>query len=377
MAADDDAMLKAKFVLTLNAGSSSLKFALFSRERPEHAVFADSIEGATDRSLDFVLDKVATIMDVDGLAAVGHRIVHGGPQLSAPQFVSAEVIAELKRLVPFAPEHLPAEIALIEAFGARFPQVVQVACFDTAFHRDMPRVAQQLPIPHRYAAAGVRRYGFHGLSYEFLRDELVRLRDPAATTGRVILAHLGSGASLAAMTNGKCVDTSMGFTPSAGLMMGTRSGDLDPGLLTYLAREMSATQLDHLVNHESGLLGVSETSADMRELLRLEPGDLRAADAIALFCQQTKKWIGSFAAVMDGLDTLVFAGGIGEHSAAVRARICSGLGFLGLQLDASRNAANGSVISSESSRVCVRVMHTNEELVIARAVNRLLQPTIE
>ena len=370
-------MSEAKFILTLNVGSSSLKFALFDLDNPSDTLLGGNIEGVADeRRFDLVLKKLAPITAVDRLAAVGHRIVHGGPNFSVPQRVNVEVINELKRLVAFAPEHLPAEIALIELVARRLPPLVQVVCFDTAFHRDLPRVAQQLPIPRRYAAAGIRRYGFHGLSYEFLRDELIHLGDPAATKGRVILAHLGSGASLAAMLNGQCVDTSMGFTPAAGLVMGTRAGDLDPGLLCYLARKMSTAQLDRLVNHESGLLGVSEISADMRELLRLEPSDLRAAEAIALFCQQAKKWIGSFAAVLDGLDTLVFAGGIGEHNATIRSRICAGLDFLGLEIDDALNAEHAAVISAKASRVTVRVIPANEALVIARAVSRLLQPAI-
>ena len=370
-------MSEAKFILTLNVGSSSLKFALFDLDNPSDTLLGGNIEGVADeRRFDLVLKKLAPIAAVERLAAVGHRIVHGGPNFSVPQRVNVEVINELKRLVAFAPEHLPAEIALIELVARRLPPLVQVVCFDTAFHRDLPRVAQLLPIPRCYESAGIRRYGFHGLSYEFLRQELVRLGDPAATKGRVILAHLGSGASLAAMLNGQCVDTSMGFTPSAGLMMGTRAGDLDPGLLCYLARKMSTAQLDRLVNHESGLLGVSEISADMRELLRLAPSDLGAAEAIALFCQQAKKWIGSFAAVLDGLDTLVFAGGIGEHNATIRRRICVGLDFLGLEIDDALNAEHAAVISAKASRVTVRVIPTNEALVIARAVSRLLQPAI-
>ena len=233
-----------------------------------------------------------------------------------PERVTPELLDELHRITPYDPEHLPLEIELIEAFRQRHPRLPQVACFDTAFHRTMPRVARLLPIPRRYEAAGVRRYGFHGLSYAFLMEELARLGDPAATKGRVILAHLGNGASLAAVRDGKSIDTSMGFTPTAGLVMSTRSGDLDPGLVSYLARteQMSAAQFQEMVNHESGLLGVSEISSDMRDLLAREADDVRAAEAVALFCYQAKKWIGSFAAALGGLDTLVFAGGIGENA---------------------------------------------------------------
>jgi acetate kinase len=220
----------------------------------------------------------------------------------------------------------------------------------------------------------VRRYGFHGLSYAFLMEELVRLGDGAATQGRVILAHLGNGASLAAVRDGKSIDTSMGFTPAAGLMMGSRSGDLDPGLVAYLARteQMSATQFDDMVNHASGLLGVSEISSDLRDLLARETADVRAAEAVALFCYQAKKWIGAFAAALGGLDTLVFAGGIGENAPLVRARICDGLGFLGIALNAERNAANAPLISTDGGRVAVRVVRTDEELMIARSVMRVL-----
>jgi acetate kinase len=284
------------------------------------------------------------------------------------------MVEELHRLSPFDPDHLPEEILLTEAFHHRFPELPQVACFDTAFHHDLPRVAQLLPIPRRYEAQGVRRYGFHGLSYAFLMGELARLAGPESAQGRVILAHLGNGASLAAVRGGKPVDTSMSFTPTAGVPMSTRSGDLDPGLVWYLARteKMGAKQFNEMVNFQSGLLGVSETSSDMRDLLGREAQDVRAAEAVALFCYQIKKWIGSFAAALGGLDTLVFAGGIGENAPPVRARICEGLGFLGIELEGSRNAANAGVISTATSRVDVRVIHTDEELMIAETVCRVL-----
>jgi acetate kinase len=248
---------------------------------------------------------------------------------------------------------------LIEGFRQRHPTLPQVACFDTAFHRTMPRVASLLPIPRRYEAAGVRRYGFHGLSYEFLVEELTRLGDPAATRGRVILAHLGNGASLAAVRDGKSIG---------------RSGDLDPGLVAYLARteQMSATQFHEMVNHASGLLGVSEISSDLRDLLARESEDVRAAEAVALFCYQAKKWIGSFAAALGGLDTLVFAGGIGENAPLVRERICDELGFLGIELDQGRNRKSGSLISTDGGQVAVRVIRTDEELMIARSTMRVL-----
>jgi acetate kinase len=269
---------------------------------------------------------------------------------------------------------MPEEILLTEAFHRRFPDLPQVACFDTAFHHDMPRVAQLLPIPRRYQAQGVRRYGFHGLSYAFLIEELARVGDQAATTGRVILAHLGNGASLAAVRDGKSVDTSMCFTPTAGVPMSTRSGDLDPGLVWYLARteNMSAKQFNEMANFHSGLLGVSETSSDMRDLLDRETQDVRAAEAVALFCYQVKKWIGAYAAALGGLDTLVFAGGIGENAPPVRARICEGLGFLGIELEEKRNVANEGLISAAASPVAVRVIRTDEERMIAKTVCQVL-----
>jgi acetate kinase len=269
---------------------------------------------------------------------------------------------------------LPAEIDLIEALRSRHPRLPQVACFDTAFHRTMPRVAKLLPIPRRYAAKGVERYGFHGLSYAFLMEELARL-DPGAAKGRVILAHLGNGASMAAVRNGKCIDTSMGFTPAAGLVMSTRTGDLDPGVAYYLARteRMSPARFQKMVNHESGLLGVSGTSSDVRDLIKQAGTDARSADAVELFCYQAKKWIGSFAAALGGVDTLVFSAGIGENSPKIRARICKDLAFLGIRLNRSQNAQNASLISADASKVRVRVIRSDEEIMIARSVARLLR----
>jgi acetate kinase len=387
-------------VLTINGGSSSIKFALFEVGAALRQILGGELEriGLPEATLRVkgsnpadnfsrpvtAADHTAAVGALmewieehsgrDALAAVGHRVVHGGPKYSKPQQVTAEMVEELHRFSPFDPEHLPLEIELIEAFRQRHPGLSQVACFDTAFHRTMPRVATLLPIPRRYEAQGVRRYGFHGLSYEFLMEELAHLADPAATKGRVILAHLGNGVSLAAVRDGKSIDTSMGFTPTAGLVMSSRSGDLDPGLVSYLARteQMSAAQFQKMVNHESGLLGVSETSSDMRDLLERETQDIRAAEAVALFCYQAKKWIGAFAAALGGLDTLVFAGGIGENAPPVRERICDGLGFLGVELDRERNVKNAPLVSSDTVRVKVRVIHTDEELMIARSTARVL-----
>src|SRR3989441_4290162 len=289
--------------------------------------------------------------------------------------VDEAVLEELRRISPFAPNHLPSAIALMEVLAAKVPQVPQIACFDTAFHSTLPRVAKLLPIPSRYEAKGVQRYGFHGLSYSFLIQELEVVAGAKAAAGRVILAHLGNGASIAAVRDGQSMDTSMGFTPAAGLVMSTRSGDLDPGLVAFLGRseQMTESQFDRMIHHESGLLGVSEISSDMRDLLAREAADVRAAEAVALFCYQAKKWLGAFAAALGGLDTLVFAGGIGENNPAIRTRICEGLGFLGIEVNEARNAENAPVISTETGRVTVRIIRTNEELMIARSVCRILR----
>jgi acetate kinase len=322
--------------------------------------------------VNYLLDWLEAQPVFASVKAVGHRVVHGMKH-SEPKRITRKLLAELYRITPYDPDHLPREIGLIEAFRKRHPKLPQVACFDTAFHRTLPRVAKLLPLPRRYAAKGVERYGFHGLSYGYLMEELGRL-DSAAAKGRVILAHLGNGASLAAVRGGKSIDTSMGFTPTSGLVMSTRTGDLDPGLVYYLARtaRMTAARFQRMVNYESGLLGVSRTSSDLRDLLARETADIRAAEAVALFCYQTKKWIGAFAAALGGLDTLVFAGGIGENAPLIRARICDGLGFLGVELDHGRNAKNASLISPDAGRVKVRVIRTDEELMIARSVTRVL-----
>jgi acetate kinase len=392
-------------ILTMNGGSSSIKFALFEVGESLRRILEGGIEriGLPDATFrvkgltktDSFLRSVTTpdhtaavgvLMDWieerggrGALTAVGHRVVHGGPKYTKPERINAEMVEELHRLSPFDPEHLPEEILLAEAFFRRFPDMPQVACFDTAFHDGLPRVARVLPIPRRYEAQGVRRYGFHGLSYAFLMGELARLAGAEAAQGRVILAHLGNGASLAAVRDGRSVDTSMSFTPTAGVPMSTRSGDLDPGLVWYLARteNMNAKQFNEMINFKSGLLGVSETSSDMRDLLGREAQDVRAAEAVALFCYQVKKWIGAFAAALGGLDTLVFAGGIGENAPTVRARICDGLGFLGVEIEEKQNAANEGVISTEDGRVAVRVIHTDEEWMIANTVCHVLGLTPE
>ncbi len=386
-------------VLAINGGSSSIKFALY----PIGAPHTRELYGSVDRiglggtrmtcqdsagvqreargitasdhrsAANILIDWLGKQEEFASVRAVGHRVVHGMNHIQ-PEIVNQALLDELHRIRPYDPDHLPREIELIEAFRQRHPKLPQVACFDTAFHSAMPRVAKLLAIPRRFDAKGVRRYGFHGLSYAYLMEELARVAGAAKARGRVILAHLGNGASLAAVKEAKSVDTSMGFTPTAGIPMSTRSGDLDPGLAPYLARteQVSSKQFYEMVNHESGLLGVSETSSDMRDLLGREAGDPRAAEAVALFCYQVKKWIGAYAAALGGVDTLVFSAGIGENCAPIRARICDGLGFLGIELDPAMNERNEAVISAAGGRAEVRVIRTDEELMIVRSVVRIL-----
>lgn len=387
-------------ILTMNGGSSSIKFAVFTINATLVKIWEGSIERIGMPEARF---RVKGLVEADGfvrsvtapdhasavkilmdwnlearvqekLVAVAHRIVHGGPKYSQPQRITGEMLNELRRLIPFDPEHLPQEILIVEAIEKRFPNLIQIACFDTDFHCNLPRVARLLPIPRRYEAQGLKRYGFHGLSYAYLMDELARLAGAQAAKGRIILAHLGNGASLAAVHDGKPVDTSMGFTPASGLVMGSRSGDLDPGVFSFLTRTegMTEVQFQRMVNHESGMLGISETSSDMQYLLGIESEDIRAAEAIELFVYQIRKAIGAFAAALGGLDTLVFTGGIGENASLVRARICKGLGFLGIQIDEKRNEVNAEVISTDSCKVSVRVIPTDEELRMAHLVLHVL-----
>lgn len=387
-------------LLTVNAGSSSVKWALFRPATPpiriesghiERIGLPDGIVTVTEPATGQKVRRIAQVpshteavrlliehLTESGtgsdIRAIGHRVVHGGSRYADPHVVSAEMIEELRRLSPYDPEHLPAELALIEAFAGQYPQALQVACFDTGFHQHLPPVARLLAIPRRYEKQGVRRYGFHGLSYASLMEELERVAGREAARGKVILAHLGNGASMAAVRNGVSIDTSMGFTPASGLPMSTRSGDLDPGLVSYLARTegLTADQFHHMVNAESGLLGLSELSPDLRDLLAQEDHDARAADAVALLCYQGKKYLGAYAAALGGVDQLVFSGGIGEHAAVVRARMCEGLEFLGIHVDQASNDANAPIISSRQSRVTVRVIRTDEESQIARSLCRLL-----
>src|ERR687884_1595424 len=390
-------------LLTINTGSSSLKAALYrmwegAKETLELRAEASRIEdrggglrladargetlderydGLPDHAtaLDALLSRLRDRgLDRDDLAAVGHRIVHGGDRHREPQRAAPELVADLRALVPIDPNHLPQAIAAIEAMDRAYPAVPQVACFDTAFHSRMPRVARLYALPGRLAEEGIIRYGFHGLSYEYVMEELRRL-EPEAAAGRVVVAHLGNGASMAAVRGGVGVDTTMGFTPTGGLVMGTRSGDLDPSVPPFLLKErgLTPTEVSDLVNKQAGLLAVSETSADMQDLLEREAYDGRAAEAVALFCYQAKKFLGALVAALGGLDALVFTGGIGEHAAPVRERVCESLEFLGIRLDPDRNAAHAPVISSENAAVTVRVLPTDEDLMVARHTRRLIE----
>ncbi len=386
-------------ILTINSGSSSIKTSLYRLGEDESLVFDGQLEriGQDDGQFDLrdgggrqlvrrqlalpdhgaalraLFDWVGS-QDLGGeVRAVGHRVVHGGRRYRSPTPVTPDLLDEVRKLVPFDPLHLPSEIAAIEAIARVFPGVAQVACFDTSFHRTLPDVARVLALPRRFAEQGVHRYGFHGLSYEFILEELARVAGPQAAGGRVVIAHLGSGASMAAVKGGQCVDTTMSLTPLGGLVMATRTGDLDPGVVLYLAtvEKLSAEQLLRVLNSESGLLGLSGISADMRELLA-RPDDVNARLAVDVFCYQARKFIGALAAALGGLDTLVFTAGIGQYSAAVRERICDGLGFLGVEIDRAGNGANAAIISPPGGRVTVRVMRTNEELMIARHAHRVL-----
>ncbi|MEP6737828.1 MAG: acetate/propionate family kinase [Chryseolinea sp.] len=397
-------MDKGDCILSINGGSSSIKFALYKTDEILTLLLDGEVQniGAENAKLNFsnlatnqkgvvairagdhdqaanhLIDWLEKQDAFARVTTVGHRIVHGMKH-TEPELITADLLVELKKISAFDPEHLPEEIKLIEVFETRYPALKQIACFDTSFHTSMPQVAKLLSIPRRYFANGIQRYGFHGLSYAYLMEELERVVGTKASRGKVILAHLGSGASLAAVKDGKSIDTSMGFTPTAGLPMGTRTGDLDPGVAWYLMDQEHLTpqQFSHMINHESGLVGISETSSDMRELMKIRDSDKRAEEAIEFFCYQTKKWIGSFSAALGGLDILVFSGGIGEHSSEIRSRICDNLEFLGIELDAEKNQNNEYVISAERAKVMVRVMKTNEEFKIAKMVTELLKHSVK
>ena len=392
---------EVKRILTINSGSSSLKCSLYQMGKSEALVLSGAIERIGLRGGHFqirdvsgknMIDQQNDLPDHDAalkmliewlqrqlpdqvLDAVGHRVVHGGTKYSQPHLITSELLAALKELIRLAPDHLPHELKAIRAVERYYPDLKQVACFDTAFHRQMPEIAQRFPLPRSLWHEGVLRYGFHGLSYEYIMVKLREVAGTEAANGRIIIAHLGNGASMTAVKSGKGLDTTMGLTPAGGLMMGTRSGDLDPGVLLYLLeeKERSPSTVDYLVNQRSGLIGVSGSSSDMRDLLDREAGDPHASQAVEMYCYQAKKFIGALAAVLGGLNTLVFTAGVGANSPIIRERICHGLEFLGIKLDSSRNQSNAEVISCEGSSVTVRVIKTDEELMIARHTRNLLR----
>jgi acetate kinase len=382
-------------ILCLNSGSSSRKIALFRFGQGAEELLA---EGAAeeigsragrlwirdgrkrmlcDNERDFSgpADPLLAVFDeIDRLHlarpdAAGHRLVHGGANHIAPERITPAMTKELWRLVPFAPLHLPGELDGIEATAGRYPDLPQVACFDTAFHRQMPEVAQRFALPRALWDEGIRRFGFHGISFEYIMQTLA-----GAAPSRIIIAHLGNGASMAAIRDGRPLDTTMGFTPAGGFMMGTRSGDLDPGILLYLLKEKGydAESLERLINHQAGLLGVSGISADMKVLLERRDAEPNAAQAVEMFCYQVRKYIGALAAALGGLDLLVFTAGIGERAAPVRWEICRGLEYVGISLDPERNARHADVISASDSTCTVRVIPTNEDLMIARHTCRVV-----
>lgn len=390
-------------VLVINGGSSSIKFALYENCELLNLLLSGQIEniGAKnilfyfltgenskktnidiqasgfDSAIKTLITWLENQVDFDSIKGIGHRVVHG-MEHTEPEIITATLLDDLKEISNYDPDHLPEEIKLITTFQKRFPRLTQIACFDTSFHTTMPKVAKLLAIPRRFNRMGIHRFGFHGISYAYLMEQLKLLEGDPTLREKVVLAHLGSGASLAAVKDGKSIDTSMGFSPSSGIPMGSRTGDLDPGVAWYLmkAEKLSLSQFNNLINHQSGLLGISETSSDMQQLIKIQEKDSRAKEAVELFCYQAKKWIGSFAAALNGINTLVFSGGIGENSPEVRERICEGLQFLGIELDKEENLRSAPIISADTATVCVRVIKTNEELMIAKSVCNILNNNI-
>jgi acetate kinase len=371
-------------ILAINAGSSSLKVTLFGFDEAlprrasatvERIGLKESAQSVNVPDFDAALRLALERIDAQvrfKLLAVGHRVVHGGVAHTEPKPITPSLLADLRQMESIDPTHTPQALSLIAAVERHYPSMAQFACFDTAFHRTMPAVARQYPLPRRTWSAGIWRYGFHGLSCESIVEQL-RRTNPVEADGRVLIAHLGNGASITAVHHGASVDTSMGFSPTGGLMMGTRSGDLDPSVITYLAKMTGDTPdaLERLVTEESGLLGVSGLSSDMREVLS-RTGSSEAREAVALYCYTARKHVAALAGALNGVDTIVFTGGIGERAPAIRAGICAGLEFLGVEVAPEPNAAGGAIISRPGSRVVVRVMQTDEDLVIARHVQRLL-----
>ncbi|MBN1631891.1 MAG: acetate/propionate family kinase [Thermoleophilia bacterium] len=388
-------MSATQTILSINSGSSSLKFRLYEMGGVEQLLAKGVVEGIgqgegrlrfvdaggeafAERDFDSIGPEqaieqaLAALSDkaLPSIEAVGHRVVHGGPGHLAPELLTPELIEDLRVHTPWAPLHMPASLRVIDSLRVRRPGLPQVACFDTAFHARMPEVARRLPLPRRFFDQGVQKYGFHGLSYEYI---LSVLGERAGC--RLVMAHLGNGASMAACVGGRPLDTTMGMTPLGGFMMGTRTGDMDPGALVYLMRERGygVDDLEGLLDKESGLKGVSGETADMETLLELRAGGHQdAAQAVEMYCYQARKTIGSLAAVMGGVDLLVFAGGIGENAAIIRALICRGLEHLGIELDPAKNCTDADIISSEGATCAVSIVRTNEDLMIARHSYRLV-----
>ncbi len=389
-------------ILTINRGSGTLKAGLYQASDPPALVVSMKVDRAGTREarfkitdmhekalLDSAVEDSAANSDLDAilkwlsangyasrLAGIGHRLVHGGPRYTESQRITPEMIAELEKIAPLDPDHTPQAIQNIRFFTDRLPKTPQIGCFDTAFHACLPNVARMYALPRKLYDEGVRRYGFHGLSCEYMLQQL-RSTDAALAGGRLVIAHLGNGASMTAVNNGQSVDTSMGFTPLEGLVMGTRSGDVDPAAIVYLQERgrLTPRDIDALLNKQSGLLGLSGTSSDMRDLLEKEARDAHAAEAVALFCYRAKKYVGAYAAALGGLDALIFAGGIGENAPQVRERICAGLEFLGLEIDPALNRSNAPVISKDRSRARIKVIKTDEDSMIARHVLAVIGST--
>jgi acetate kinase len=387
-------------IVTINSGSSSLKFALYQMDDSEELFFTGSFsdigeenglfqvmnnqnENIVRQNLNLpdhhnALQTLSKWLKEDypehSLTAIGHRIVHGGKDYTKPEFITGKLTSALNQLIPFAPDHLPHQIKAIESLHKIYPGLKQVACFDTSFHSSMPKTAKMFAVTRDLFRQGVQRYGFHGLSYEYILSELKRIGEKSSIKGRLIIAHLGNGASMAAVKDGKSIDTTMGFTPAGGMMMSSRSGDLDPGILIYLLKEkhLNISQLNDLINQKSGLIGISGISSDMKVLLDNRQENPHAVEAIELFCYQARKFIGALSAVLGGIDELIFTGGIGENAPEIRKQICNELAYLGISIDEASNNRNAPVISKKDKPVIVRVIKTNEELMIARHTRNLI-----
>lgn len=386
-------------ILVLNAGSSSIKCSVYRKTDTTKPLMIATVQGiglgdvflriqtldgsapqrialpsetTHDSALASLMNALQTYRD--SLSAIGYRVVHGGAIYTEPTLLTKSIVQDIAGLAYLAPEHIPLQTAIMRTLLESFPTAAHVACFDTAFHHRMPRVAQLTTLPRSLESLGLRRYGFHGLSYEYLLKKLAEYADKERPPKKVIFAHLGNGASLAAVHNGNPIDTSMGMTPASGVMMSTRTGDIDPGVITFLATQHATTfaTFNTLVNEQSGLLGVSGSSGDMRKLLAIEATDRAAAEAVELFCYTVKKYIGAYSAVLGGIDALVFSGGIGEQAPVVRARICESLAFLGITLDPEKNATNEILISPPTNSVPVFVIPTDEEQMIAEHVTNLM-----